>query len=192
MLVAPKHFQKQIFEYRLTDKAQPLRFVLILMRTEAEKPGHLRESPGERMWERYRRDFADVATFAEPHEACAPVSMLIERHNQRAIKGRGEKRTGGMAQVMVKTFDAPRRISREAPQDAEIIQLAPQLAGGLVQEVSARRRSEWREARAKKELPRPSAHGTACDHDVVQITPLNPSTIEAEADGRARNPLHRT
>ena len=88
---------------------------------------------------------------------------------------------------MVESLDASRRVARHASEDAEIIQLAPQLAGGLIDEVSARCESEWREARSETQLAGPCAQGMAGYTDAVQFRPANSGAIQAKADGSARD-----
>src|ERR1700691_1668010 len=108
-------------------KTQPFFLVLIPMRMEPQKLGHLRVHPSQGMRQSQRGNLAQYAPFTKSDETSPPVALFVERYHQRPLKRRSVKRASPVAQMMIERLDPSVRRASHLPHDAHIIQLAPQL-----------------------------------------------------------------
>jgi hypothetical protein len=97
-----EHFQEDILKARLAFQTEPLGLVFFEMRHETNQIGDLRVNPSEGMGKWDAAQNPDTVAFPGGQHGRLTVSILIHRDNQCAIEGGKEKRTRGVAQVMVK------------------------------------------------------------------------------------------
>src|SRR5216684_2197489 len=94
--------------------------------------------------------------------------------------------------MMVESYDAVGRATCQSSNDAEIIQVATQLAECFVQIVGAGNGSERGEARTKKRLASPFMGRAACDRYAFDVGPADLSLVEAEMNCGLRNGIDRS
>ena len=75
--LATEHVEEDVLVRRLAGKAEPLGFVLVLMRREAKEARDLAEDPGGRMRERNGRDLSNLRAVCEGDESGAIVAALV-------------------------------------------------------------------------------------------------------------------
>src|SRR4029077_12660071 len=141
----------------------------------------------ERMRKRDSGHFANPSAFPYASKAAAAVAALVEGDDQRAIEGRGKKSARGVAEVMIESFHAVAPATSHRPQNPEVVEFTAEFAGSLIEKVHARNGRERRMSSAKKSFARPCAAGARCDGDSIHVLPLHPGTLQAIADGEARN-----
>ena len=182
---AANHAQKHFQVSGLRSEAQPLRLVFVLVRAVSEQLGHLRVDPRQGVWKRSRVYDANLGPIAEGDDAGLAASLLIEGEDKGAIKGRGVKRAGCVAKMMIERQQWNPLVFRQQTENPLVIQLGRKFADGPAFVISARDRSRCEKARTECRPPRPQTPRAAGHGDGADVRPCDPSALQAKTYGRA-------
>jgi hypothetical protein len=128
---------------------------------------------------------ANAVSFADGNETGATVALLIHRQDEGAIEWGSEERARSVAEVMIELKQAAVRAFLHQFEDAEIIQLAAQLAEGFALIITARDRRQRGQADTQERVASPGAQWATGDGNDGNVAPTGIGTVEAIANGGA-------
>ena len=101
-LCAPSEkFPECVAEVRLAVLAEPLQFVFVMLRTEADQLSHAGIKPTNRTEKGNRMEWLDRIVFTERDQASGAMGAKIESEDERSRKVRGVEGAGRVAKMMI-------------------------------------------------------------------------------------------